>query len=901
MARISSPHNYPMSYRIPSVPNLSKSSSSHQNKDSHYLSKIPNCGAKFNNDAEVLQNEVLRLRQILQENGIQYDIDIVEVEEQKEMNVVTNTVEEDNEKRKGKQIVKIDHKNVEQSDVCSYLRCVLNRRFEQTINGRRRRQFSRCYKKYLDSIDGPNSIVSGHGREYYDDNIAATEWSAFIVSSNQQQKRSKKNSKMSFFPSDLSSLDMVYTPSIYNLALNEIQIKQSNEQSDIQQAYATKKSYVPTLMFRAIQLGIAFTPVTMTAGLAALSKNFRNNVWYSLVGKCLAKSGPAFIKWGQWASTRSDMFPDELCQALSDLHADAPAHQWKITQQTVEEALSIPKGTLFEIFEEFDLEPIASGSIAQVHRAVLRKCENSYDEKNEKCNRTYGETVAVKVRHPNVSQLIDMDFRLMSILADVIDRIPSLSWLRVRDSVEQFSHTMAAQAHLNVEAHHLEVLNYNFRRWDSVHFPMPIFACSSVIIETFERGEICSAIIDKYDNLAANKRSTIENDNKNSSSSQKDMNTGLGYELMPVPLAQFIVTTGLSLYLKMLLVDNLMHADLHPGNIMLDWKLFGEHIGDSSPLSSLGVVVPVSGKGRSNIKERKKSYLSKREMKLAAAELTGGFYGQICLVDAGMVAQLDDDESTNFIGLISALGEGDGRAAAEAVLRFTSQKNHDGDDGCRRDLTLQQREVFIKDMIELFDEKCRGYGTNVDFGEVVRGVLGVVKKHHVQMGANYATLVVNALCIESLAKRVCPSYNVLDASKPLLRAYHVIPYENSAAKGSFVANRPMLKRSLIRLATPFLYMQKNFNDNEFFRNIEATRRGSKALNRKASFAALLRKALRVGTIVFAIHHMLSNPMMGRNLCKESQEGKDVDKNDIISTATSGNPVFELLESLYTKD
>ena len=54
----------------------------------------------------------------------------------------------------------------------------------------------------------------------------------------------------------------------------------------------------------------------------------------------------------------------------------------------------------------------------------------------------------------------------------------------------------------------------------------------------------------------------------------------------------------------------------------------------------------------------------------------------------------------------------------------------------------------------LFKEKCKGYGTNVAIGEMLCGILGLVKKHLQQIDANYATLVINALCVDGLAKRV---------------------------------------------------------------------------------------------------------------------------------------------------
>eukprot|EP00557_Chaetoceros_sp_GSL56_P012303 CAMPEP_0176478290 /NCGR_PEP_ID=MMETSP0200_2-20121128/1107_1 /TAXON_ID=947934 /ORGANISM="Chaetoceros sp., Strain GSL56" /LENGTH=700 /DNA_ID=CAMNT_0017874217 /DNA_START=262 /DNA_END=2364 /DNA_ORIENTATION=- len=639
---------------------------------------------------------------------------------------------------------------------------------KQVSNGERSKSFAKYYRKSVAAISDEYSvkIVSTHGRNQVDD-MVNFEGPALLLNGNQISTTCREM----YFPQDGSSLDMVFTPEMYAVARKEIQERIASESKDDHERYSSKILFVPKLFMRAIQLGINFSPVTLTCGIAAISQTFRDQIWYRMLGNCLAKSGPAFIKWGQWASTRSDMFPDAFCTALSELHADAPAHSWKITQRTVEESLCIPKGSLFLVFQSFEREPVASGSIAQIHKAVIklsgvRPCDSSGVIKlaNVEEKAGNGTLVAVKVRHPNVAKLIDMDFRLMSILANIIECLPGLGWLRIRSSVEQFSHTMAAQAHLNVEAYHLEVLNYNFRQWDEVGFPKPIFACPKVIIETFEEGKICSTIIDQYDRLGSD--------------------VGLvASDVMPIPLAKFIVTKGLALYLKMLIVDNLMHADLHPGNIMIVAELFGK--GD--PISSM---------------LHSEDPTAKHAMKMAAAEVAYGFYGHITLVDAGMVAQLEEDESANFIGLMSSLGAGDGRTAAQSVLKFSQDENY---------LTEEEKEAFTQDMIKYFNEKCRGYGTNVDVGEVLRGVLGIIKNHHVRIDANYATLVVNALCIEGMAKRVCPSYNVLDAAKPLLSAYRSLPIYKSKSQA--------LKKLVMNFVTPILYSQKNAFDKTFFNKL----------------------------------------------------------------------------------
>jgi aarF domain-containing kinase len=175
-----------------------------------------------------------------------------------------------------------------------------------------------------------------------------------------------------------------------------------------------------------------------------------------------------------------------------------------------------------------------------------------------------------------------------------------------------------------------------------------------------------------------------------------------GYHVIPRPLAKFLVTTGVGIYLKMLLVDNLMHADLHPGNIMIDIRHRGRH---NVPTPSQALIV---------VDDKKKETVGVNDNDNIA----------ITLVDAGMVAQLTDEESAIFIGLLASLGEGNGKEAGEFALRFSLDNS----------MTREERDAFIADMIDLFAERCRGYGTGVDVGDVLRGVLGIIRKHKVRIG-----------------------------------------------------------------------------------------------------------------------------------------------------------------------
>ncbi len=144
-----------------------------------------------------------------------------------------------------------------------------------------------------------------------------------------------------------------------------------------------------------------------------------------------------------------------------------------------------------------------------------------------------------------------------------------------------------------------------------------------------------------------------------------------------------------------------------------------------------------------------------------------------------MVARLTRSESDAFIGLLHAMGAGDGAAAARAVLRFSEAQT------CVEDGAVA---AFTADMADLFVERCRGFGTGVEFGSVLRGVLGLVRTHRVALDANYMTLVMNVLCLEGMAAALLPDYNVLDAARPLLSAHRRLP------RPLFITALPTLRR-----------------------------------------------------------------------------------------------------------
>jgi ABC1 atypical kinase-like domain len=156
------------------------------------------------------------------------------------------------------------------------------------------------------------------------------------------------------------------------------------------------------MMCRAVFLLLLFAPAALLAPIC-VGLGWRRRDWLLLVRWTLERAGPAFIKWGQWAATRPDMFPTDLCDVLASLQtgqfdghmwimqfqgvphalrgmtarcarAAAPRHAFKHTRRTIEAAFRMP---LEELFSEFSTTPVASGSIAQVGTRALQQLASS--------------------------------------------------------------------------------------------------------------------------------------------------------------------------------------------------------------------------------------------------------------------------------------------------------------------------------------------------------------------------------------------------------------------------------------------------------------------------------------------------------------------------------------------
>ncbi|KFK35680.1 hypothetical protein AALP_AA4G023200 [Arabis alpina] len=419
------------------------------------------------------------------------------------------------------------------------------------------------------------------------------------------------------------------------------------------------------LIARACYIACLFTPsVLMGLVVEFCGPRFRK-IWLELVHRTLERAGPAFIKWGQWAATRPDLFPKDLCSQLSKLHSDAPQHSFAHTKKTIEKAFG---RKLSEIFEEFEEVPVASGSIAQVHRASLR-----YQYPGSKSKSSL---VAVKVRHPGVGESIRRDFVIINLVAKISTLVPALKWLRLDESVQQFGVFMLSQVDLAREASHLSRFIYNFRRWKDVSFPKPVYPLvhPAVLVETYEHGESVARYVDGMD----------------------------GHEWIKTRLAHI----GTHALLKMLLVDNFIHADMHPGNILVRKKA-----------------------SRGGLFKTKKPH--------------------IVFLDVGMTAELQKNDRENLLEFFKAVALRDGRTAAERTLKLSRKQN------------CPNPEAFIEEVEEAFKFWGTPEGDLVHPADCMHELLEKVRRHRVNIDGNVCTVMVTTLVLEGWQRKLDPGYDVM--------------------------------------------------------------------------------------------------------------------------------------------
>jgi predicted unusual protein kinase regulating ubiquinone biosynthesis (AarF/ABC1/UbiB family) len=290
------------------------------------------------------------------------------------------------------------------------------------------------------------------------------------------------------------------------------------------------------------------------------------------LAKDLEKLGPTFIKLGQLLSTRADLLPTPYLEALSRLQDHIEPFPYEQVDEIVSGELGV---RISKAFADFDPEPLAAASLAQVHLAHMRD----------------GRAVVVKVQRPNIREQIIEDLEALGQMAQFLDTHTELGKrYEFENMLLGLRRSLLRELDFKAEANNLLSFAENLREFERIVIPDPVenFSTARVLTMEYIPGK-------KITDVSPLRLMEIDGG-------------GLARELFRA-------------YLKQILLDGLVHADPHPGNVILT---------DDD---------------------------------------------RVALLDLGMVTRLLPGFRDNLLRLLLAISEGRGEEAAEIAIRMGEAKH----------------------------------------------------------------------------------------------------------------------------------------------------------------------------------------------------------------------------------
>jgi len=248
---------------------------------------------------------------------------------------------------------------------------------------------------------------------------------------------------------------------------------------------------------------------------------------WARVRMALEELGPTFVKFGQIMSTRPDMVPRELITELEKLQDKVPSFPTEDARRIIEEELG---SSISSLFSDFSDSPIASASIAQVHKAVLHD----------------GKEVAIKVQRPGIDRIIETDLEIMLHLATLIENHfeKELGIWDPVSIVNEFARVIRKELDFRIEAAHIERFATNFQTDTIIHVPHVYREYSSDRVLTMEF--IGGLKVSEITKAVSGEEAKVRN-----------------YGIDP----KVVAARGADLVLKQIFEHGFFHADPHPGNI----------------------------------------------------------------------------------------------------------------------------------------------------------------------------------------------------------------------------------------------------------------------------------------------------------------------------------------------
>ena len=250
--------------------------------------------------------------------------------------------------------------------------------------------------------------------------------------------------------------------------------------------------------------------------------------------RCMEDLGPTFVKFGQILSLRGDLLPAGLIKELEKLQDSVAPVPYADIKEVLQKALKTPVDEIFSVIDE---EPLAAGSLAQVHGAVLKE-ENI--------------PVALKIRRPDIVRTVEIDLQILEGAAPYLSE--NLEFARTYDFVnlvKELKRSLLRELNFSLESRNMQIISRNLADEKNIIIPEVYeeYTSSTVLVMDLIEGV----------KLKNYKPETIEE-------------------------REQLARIGLRLVVRQVLETGFFHADPHPGNFLiidgselclLDWGVVG--------------------------------------------------------------------------------------------------------------------------------------------------------------------------------------------------------------------------------------------------------------------------------------------------------------------------------------
>jgi len=322
-------------------------------------------------------------------------------------------------------------------------------------------------------------------------------------------------------------------------------------------------------------------PIRWMRGFIPASKGMSGLPRGERLRLALQELGPVYVKFGQILSTRRDLLPLDIADELALLQDQVPPFPGEEARDIIEKALGEPVDT---IFASFDTQPLASASIAQVHPATLHD----------------GRQAVVKVVRPGIEKQLRKDIDLLKAIAGIAQKfLQGGAKIQPLEVVREFESVVFDELDMQREAANASMLRRNFQGSRDLYVPEVYWKWCKQRVMVMER--VSGLPVGDIEGLREH-----------------------GVDLKK------LARRGIRVFYTQVFRDNLFHADMHPGNIMVD----ASNPDDPSFIAlDFGIVASLSPKDLYYIAENFKALFNQNYRRVAALHIDAGWVPETTRLD----------------------------------------------------------------------------------------------------------------------------------------------------------------------------------------------------------------------------------------------------------------------------